>query len=181
MSIVTKGPRNMFVIERNNVPVKDICDSVAEHKTLSWLQQRYGVQRGEVFECLDAYVDMSDDDNNNLLALAVYRDDQQKLAGIETVAINDRVYFAVLCYGTMFYPHIDCFNELFAASLNLIVVESLLDVKSGIAEEYTDRSFIHSVVLTALEKSTGVTVDQHNVDQLLQDLDYETVLRELGK
>jgi len=179
MSVVTKGPRNIFVIERNSVPVKDVCDAVAEHKTLNWLQQRFGVRIDEVFECLDTYVDISEKDNKNVLSLAIYRDEQQKLVGIDTVAINDRVYFAVLCYGSMFFNDITCFNELFTRSLKVIAVECLMDIRDGVSYDHTDRNFVHSIVLTALEQSTGIKFEKHNVEEMLRDLDHEAILESI--
>ena len=59
--INTKGPRNIHVVARNNVPVSDICDCVAEHKPLDWIMSRYLVTEDEVFECIDAYIDFGSD------------------------------------------------------------------------------------------------------------------------
>jgi hypothetical protein len=181
MSIVARGPRNILVIERNSVPVKDVCDSVAEHKTLSWLRQRYNVHPDEVFECLDTYVDMSEKGNKNVLSLAVFRDDQQKIAGIETVSINDRVYFAMLSYGRMFFPTVDNFNELFARTLTVVIIECLMDIKDGVPADNDGRYFIHDVVINALQKATSLKFDQNNVDSVLEDLDYRSVLKEIDR
>lgn len=179
MSIVTRGPRSILVIERNAVPVQDVCDAVAEHKTLEWLQQRYSLHADEVFDCLDAYVDMSEKHNKNMLSLAVYRDEAQRIAGIDTVAINDRVYFATLLYGRTLFPDVDNLGDLFLRALNVIIIECLMDIKDGVANDGPSRYFVHDVVLAALEQTTSLKFDQTNAETMLEELDYKTVLGEI--
>lgn len=173
MTIVARGPANILVIQRNGVPLKEVCDAVAHHSPLSWIKTRYSVTNDEIFECLDAYADLLEKRNDNALMLQVVRDINNRIAAIETVGINDRMYFSVLSYARSVFPKIDNFKELYVKGMKLIIIETLTDIKNHSRHSIEDRPFMHGVALTALESALGETVDQHNVQNALDDLNYQ--------
>lgn len=172
--IKTKGPRNIHVISRNNVPVEDVCDSVAEHKTLEWIKNRYLITEDEIFECLDTYVDLAEKKPYHLELSCIADPNNADIYGIETSAINDKMYFSVLVYGRIFFDTKNL-QELFTYALNLIIIESVMDLKQG---EPADPNSMHSVVLEAFRDSYGI-VDETNIDHILTQLDHQTLMRQM--
>jgi hypothetical protein len=170
--IATKGPRNTHVIARNNVPVDDVCDSVAEHKSLEWIMNRFLITEDEVFECLDTYVDLAEKKPYLLKLSCVADTTASNIYGIETSQINDKMYFSILIYGRLFFD-IKQLQELFTYSLNLIIVETVLDLKEKID---VDRDCMHGTVLDAFKSSYG-EVDDTNIDHILTQLDHQSLMR----
>jgi hypothetical protein len=172
--IKTKGPLNIHVVARNNVPVDDVCDAVAEHKTLEWIQTRYMVTEDEVFECLDTYVDLTEKKSFHLELSCIADPENSNIYGIETSVINDKMYFSVLLYGRLFFETRNL-QELFTYALNLIIIESVMDLKQA---EPTDPNSMHSVVLDAFRQSYG-DIDETNIDHILTQLDHQTLMRQM--
>jgi len=170
--IKTKGPRNIHVIARNSVPVSDICDCVAEHKTLEWITNRYLISEEEVFECLDTYVDLFEKKPYMLKLSCTADSNGSDIYGIETSEINDKMYFSILIYGRLFFD-IKSLQELFTYALNLVIIEAVLDLKENIK---VDEDSMHGVVLNAFKQSYG-DVDQTNIDHVLTQLDHNALMR----
>ncbi len=177
MSIVTKGPFNVYVIERNSVPVVDVCDHVSDHKTIEWLQTRYNITLDEIFECLDMFLDLTDKQEFKI-DIECYKDNEtNKIFGIETKGINDKSYFSVLTYGRIFFPDILDFKTLYVYSLNLIIIEALISIKEN--SNFESEENIHSAVLNAFIKSYG-PIDSNLVEEMLNQLDYNDILDKIN-
>lgn len=172
--IKTKGPNHIHVIDRNNVPINEICDAVADHKSIDWIKRRYAITSDEVFECLDTYVDLSEKQPFIIKLSCTADPDGSDIYGIETTEINDKMYFSVLIYGRLFFDA-DCLQELFTYSLNLIIIESVLDLKDN---ANVDPESMHGVVLEAFKQSYGL-VDVTNIDHILEQLDHQSLMRQM--
>jgi len=170
--IKTKGPTNTHVIARNNVPVDIVCDAVAEHKPLDWIMNRFLITEDEVFECLDTYVDLAEKTQYVINLSCVAEPNHSDIYGIETVGINDKMYFSILIYGRLFFD-IKKLQELFTYTLNLIIVETMLDLKEKID---VDPDCMHGTVLEAFRSSYG-DIDDTNIDHILAQLDYQSLMR----
>lgn len=170
--IKTKGPRNIHVIARNNVPVSDICDCVAEHKALDWIINRYLVTEDEVFECIDTYIDFAEKKPYKLKLRCDAEPDDTNIYGIETSEINDKMYFSILTYGRLFFD-IKPLQDLFTYALNLVIIESVLDLKENVV---VDADSMHGVVLAAFKHSYG-NIDHTNIDHILSQLDHTTLMK----
>ena len=170
--IKTKGPRNIHVIARNNVPVSDICDCVAEHKALDWIFNRYLVTEDEVFECIDTYIDFAEKKPYKLKLRCDAEPDDTNIYGIETSEINDKMYFSILTYGRLFFD-IKPLQDLFTYALNLVIIESVLDLKENVV---VDADSMHGVVLAAFKHSYG-NIDHTNIDHILSQLDHTTLMK----
>ncbi len=172
--IKTKGPNNIHVIDRNNVPIGEVCDSVAEHKPLELIKKRYLITDEEIFECLDTYVDLTDKKPFIIKLSCTADPNGSDIYGIETTEINDKMYFSILNYGRLFFEA-DCLQELFTYSLNLVIIESVLDLKDN---TMCDPESMHGVVLDAFKDSYG-TVDASNIDHILEQLDHQSLMRQM--
>lgn len=173
--IKTKGPSNTLVIARNNVPIHSVCDDVATHQGLDWIMNRYLITRDEVFECLDTYIDISEKKPFKITLSCVACDTDnagRDIYGIETVEINDKMFFSVLTYGRLFFD-IESFNELFTYALNLIIIEAVLDLKEKVE---VDPDSMHGIVLDAFIDTYG-EVDESNIDHILTQLDHQSLMR----
>ena len=170
--IKTIGPRNIHVIARNNVPVSDICDCVAEHKALDWIINRYLVTEDEVFECIDTYIDFAEKKPYKLKLRCDAEPDDTNIYGIETSEINDKMYFSILTYGRLFFD-IKPLQDLFTYALNLVIIESVLDLKENVV---VDADSMHGVVLAAFKHSYG-NIDHTNIDHILSQLDHTTLMK----
>ncbi len=172
--IKTKGPYNIHVIARNNVPINEVCDSVAEHKSFEWIKNRYMFTQEEIFECLDTYVDLTEKKPFHLELSCIAGSTDSDIYSIETSAINDKMYFSILNYGRIFFETRNL-QELFTYALNLVIIEAVMDLKQG---EPVDPSSMHSVVLEAFRNSYGV-VDESNIDHILTQLDHQSLMRQM--
>ena len=172
--IKTKGPHNIHVIARNNVPVNEICDAVAEHKNIEWIKSRYMITEDELFECLDTYVDLAEKSHFHLKLSCIADAGGTDIYGIETSEINDKMYFSILNYGRIFFETRNL-QELFTYALNLIIIESVLDFKDN---SVTDPDSMHGVVFEAFKDTYGV-IDDSNVDHILTQLDHQTLMRQM--
>jgi hypothetical protein len=172
--IKTKGPHNIHVIDRNNVPISEVCDSVADHKSIDWIKNRFLVTDDEVFECLDTYVDLTDKTPFVIKLNCTADPNGSDIYGIETTEINDKMYFSILNYGRIFLEA-DCLQELFTYSLNLIIIEAVLDLKDSTDN---DPMSMHSVVLDAFRDSYG-NIDSSNITHILEQLDHQSLMRQM--
>ena len=172
--IKTKGPRHIHVIDRNNVPIVEVCDAVAEHKDLKWILNRFMITEDELFECLDTYVDLSEKTSLIIKLSCTADPDGSDIYGIETTEINDKMYFSILNYGRIFFDS-SCLQELFTYSLNLIIIEAVMDFKDS---SYADPESMHSVVFEAFKLSYG-DVNAENIDHILEQLDHQSLMRQM--
>ncbi|MGY8868731.1 MAG: hypothetical protein ACKVJK_24250, partial [Methylophagaceae bacterium] len=64
MSIESRGPNNVLVLERTAVPVNLIADQVCCRVEVARIQQRYPVSVAEIFECIEAWTDIREPSEN---------------------------------------------------------------------------------------------------------------------
>jgi hypothetical protein len=147
MSISARGPKNHLVLERTGVLIKEIWDAVADHKDIDWLTQRYPVTADEVFECMDALVDLTDDDDKDFIKLNCTNGSSFETLELEAVGITDRVFFSVVGYGKALNSESTDIQDLFSYGLMLIINDCLADIKSGVSDY--KNSHLHNLVYNA--------------------------------
>lgn len=147
MSISARGPKNHLVLERTGVLVREIWDAVADHKDIEWLTQRYPITADEVFECIDALIDLTDNDDIDFIKLSCTDATSFEKLELEAVGITDRVYFSVVSYGKALNSESTDIRELFSYGLMLIINDCLADIKVG-ASDYKN-SHLHNLVYNA--------------------------------
>ncbi len=151
MTISNRGPRNILVLDRSGVQVTDVCDAIAEYKDIEWVTQRYPVTVDEVFECIDAFVDLAKPSKKDKLELDFVDDPvSSDDLDVQATAITDRIYFLIISYAKSILNDCESVDDLFRYGLELIIVDCLEDLEKG--ERDFENSEVHSVVFNALEK-----------------------------
>jgi hypothetical protein len=98
---------------------------------------RYLVTEDEVFECIDAYIDFTEKKPYMLKLRCAADPDDANIHGIETSEINDKMYFSILTYGRLFFD-IKPLQDLFTYALNLVIIESVLDLKENVVVDLNE-------------------------------------------
>lgn len=152
MTISNRGPRNILVLDRTGVQITDVCDAIAEYKDITWVTQRYPVTVDEIFECIDAFVDLAKPSKRDKLELDFVDDPKSADVDldVQATAITDRIYFLIISYAKSILPDCENVDDLFRYGLELIIVDCLEDVAKG--EQGFENSEIHSIVFNALTK-----------------------------
>lgn len=169
--ISTRGPDNVVILDRSRVPVEEICEAVAEHKTISWLKTRYLITDEEVFECLDAFIDITMPVQGDRLELRLHESSSTgRLFDMETVLISDRVYFAILSYARVLAPECVDVHLLYRIGIESILVECFMDIKDD-KFNLEEADGLYRVVFEAFKRIYD-SVDA-DVDQLLEQFSKE--------
>ena len=150
MTISSRGPRNILVLDRSGVQITDVCDAVAEYKDIDWVLKRYPIKTEEVFECIDAFVDLAKPSKKDKLELDFSNTATTDDLDVEATAITDRIYFMIISYGRSLIPDCDSIDDLFRYGLELIIVDCLEDLEKG--DRGFENSEIHNIVFNALDK-----------------------------
>lgn len=152
MTISNRGPRNILVLDRTGVQVTDVCDAIAEYKDITWVTQRYPVTVDEIFECIDAFVDLAKPSKRDKLELDFVDDPKEADVDldVQATAITDRIYFLIISYAKSILQDCDSIDDLFRFGLELIIVDCLEEVEKD--SRNFENSEVHYIVFTALEK-----------------------------
>ncbi len=152
MTISNRGPRNILVLDRTGVQITDVCDAIAEYKDIVWVTQRYPITIDEIFECIDAFVDLAKPSKKDKLELD-FADDPDSAnidLDVQATAITDRIYFLIISYAKSILHDCETIDDLFRYGLELIIVDCLEDAEKG--ERGFENSEVHSIVFNALTK-----------------------------
>jgi hypothetical protein len=118
------------------------------------------------------YIDFTEKKPYMLKLRCTAEPDEANIHGIETSEINDKMYFSILTYGRLFFD-IKPLQDLFTYALNLVIIETVLDLKANIV---VDEDCMHGVVLAAFKQSYG-HIDHTNIDHVLSQLDHITLMK----
>ena len=173
MTIVARGPRNLLTLENSGVLVKEIWDAVAEHKNVEWLTNRYPITEYEVFECIDALIDLTEPHENDFIQLKCTKGGVTIAeTDIETVGITDRIFFSLVSYGRTFNNDVTDIQQLFVEGLITVVSECLADIKQG-ANDYLNSDLHVKVYNAFIEAYSKVG----SVEEILEVLDTNTIFK----
>ena len=150
MPIETRGNQNTLVVASNAVPVNDICDAVISRKKLDWICNRFPVTVDEVFECIDAACDAGTNFDSGITLLNTGTKDDIE---IETISVNDTVFFALVSYGHSIDPGALDFDQIY----NIGLVNVIKDIYTDLAQQadYFESNELHSCVYDALLREIG--------------------------
>ena len=173
MTIVARGPRNLLTLESSGILVKEIWDAVAEHKDVEWLMNRYPITEHEIFECIDALIDLTEPHDHDFIQLRCTRGGTAIAdIDIETVGITDRIFFSLVSYGKTFNYDVIDIQHLFVEGLIMVISECLADIKQG-ANDYLN-SDLHTKVYNAFIEAYSKV---GSVDEILEVLDTNTLFK----
>lgn len=166
--IGARGPKNTLVLERNCVAVNDICAAVINDDIPDRITERFPVTEEEIFECIDAYIDMRGPTENDFVEFEwdnMHGQDNEIDIDVTTTGISDWVYLSVLTYGKAFSPTERRFPELYARGLESIFTDCLEDIQSG-NRQFEDVSKVHEIIFSSFEK-VYKPVDAQRASELL--------------
>lgn len=169
--ISSRGPENIIVIDRNQVPVDEVCEAVADHKTMEWIKRKYPITDEEIFQCLEAFIDMTLPVRGDVLELKLLASSSNaRMFDMKTEAISDRVYFAILSYARVLAPQCLDVHLLYRIGIESILVECFMDIKSGTFDP-TTADGLYQIVFEAFKKIYDSVED--NIDTLLEQFSKE--------
>jgi hypothetical protein len=161
MSIKKKGT-GILVLEKSVVPVLEIAEQIASGKPLEWLQQRYPVGLTEIFDVINIVAETFDDWSDAIKLRNV--GDEQSI-NLETVRVNNTMYFNLLRYGHAQDPTAIQFSKLYVLGLEKVLSDIYTDIKNE-CNNYQN-SKLHLIVHHALLEVIGI-VDPDQMLALLE-------------
>lgn len=147
MNINTRGDNNTLVLARSGVPIFDISDALLARKDISWICNRFPVTVDEVFYALETVADLLNDFEGGINVSNVGDYDNIEL---ETISINETVYFNILQYGRIDKPDMLDLDKLYSYGFTKVIKEIYQDLAEG--KEYFKQHELHNVVYEALCK-----------------------------
>lgn len=136
---------NIPILSGSTVPVKEICDHIAEQKSIEYLLKRYPISAEDVFECLTMVTNQTEicEDKDFIL---FEREKQTLSFGIK--AITDLAMYNLIVFGRANHPEIEDFDQLLTKAVVQILEECLADIES---EELAYKSIpLHVLVFNSL-------------------------------
>ena len=167
MAIETRGNNNTLVVTNSAVPVEQITDAVTDRKDLDWICNRFPVSVDEVFECIDCIADSAKQSSYKEGITLLNTGDDINL-DIETISVNDVVFFGLISYGHTLKPEALNFDEVYNVGLTNVIRDIYKDLAQG--AKYFESSDLHVAVYEALLAEVG-DLDPHHI---LASLDGES-------
>lgn len=150
MGIETRGNDNFLVLSKSAVPVDDVCSAVIDRKKLDWICNRFPVSVDEVFECIET---AADEGTNYAGGLSLINTGTPDDIDLETLSVNDTVYFGLIAYGHSIKPDALDFDQIY----NIGLINVIKDIYTDLAQNasYFDNSDLHNCVYEALLTEIG--------------------------
>ena len=165
MSIESRGPNNVLVLERSAVPVNGVCDMVCTRQELSLIRRKFPITTFEVFECIEAWVDIRVASENDYIKFDVEFNNGD--LNVMTMGISDWIYLSLVMQGRIYNPDNDKLEELFMLGMEQCITDCLMDIRDG--NTNYDMSELHDIIWTEFERTYGI-VDDNKVNELLLSL-----------
>lgn len=164
--ISTRGPKDIPVLDRNAVPLRDICASLIVQNEFTTIENRYAITRDEILYCAQSFVDNYGPEPQDFIEMNVHEDEDGDI-NVDTAGVSDWVFLEILLLGERLSPTTDA-NIMFVNGLKSIMHSCLTDIKNDLADY--EASFIHNLVFDSFRQSFG-EVTKDNIDTLLYTLD----------
>ena len=152
MAIETRGHDNILVVSGSAVPVEDIANSVIERKKLDWICNRFPVTVDEVFECIDTIADNAPSASFKG-GITLYNTGSPDDMQIETISVNDTVYFSLISYGHTLDPAGLDFDIIYNKGLVGVIKDIYTDLAQN--ADYFESSDLHSCVYDSILAEIG--------------------------
>ena len=148
MGLETRG--NTLVVSGSAVPVETIGDAVIDRKNLDWLCKRFPITVDEVFQSIEALADSSNDYTDGITL--INRGDDKDIL-LETVSVNETVFFGLIDYGHSVKPDALDFDIIYNIGLVKIIEDIYFDLKSDL--NHFEVSELHDCVYKAIQLEIG--------------------------
>ena len=163
MSISTRGPRNIMVLDRNCVPVNSICDQLCIGTETKVIQRRFAITVDEIYSCVDAWVDTRICTEQDFIKLSVFSNEGE--FDVSTTGITDYVFLSLLALGRLTHPEVNNASMLHAFGLESIITDCCFDIVSG--NTHYEMSELHDIVFQEFSRHYGA-VDKSSAKELLR-------------
>ena len=163
--ISTRGPEDIMVVDRNCVPIADVCTTIISSETVTEVTQKLPVNVEEIFECVNIFADYFGPQENDFIEIECAKDGND--TAVEAVGMSDWVYFGALQMGHALNNREDDFQVLFSMGMEKIMYDCLCDIIEGI-DDYSLQG-LHQIVFESFSKAYG-NIDQKTARRLLGTL-----------
>ena len=162
----TRGHLNTVVVLPGAVPVEQICNAVVDRKNLDWICNKYPVTVEDVFDCIDYIADTSKP-STFVRGITFLNSGDGVDFDIETISVNDTVFFAMISFGHGIKPEALAFDEIY----NVGLVQVIKDIYTDLAQDakYFESSDLHNAVHEALREEIGDVDPQQILTSLKGD------------
>lgn len=150
MGIESRGNQNTLVVSGSAVPVSEIADAVIDRKKLDYICSKYPVTVDEVFEAIDVIADTGKYYEGGITLMN--RGDDLDIE-LETISVNDTVFFAMIAYGHSVNPAALNFDEIYNIGLSRAIKDIYSDLAQGAT--YFESSELHSAIYESLITEIG--------------------------
>lgn len=177
VAISTRGPRNVLVLDRNCVPVNQVCDELCREGNTAHICRKFNINSDEVFACAEAWVDVREAQPEDFIRLTIYENNAEY--DVQTTGISDYVYLTLLATGRMMHPEVDSTSMLHAYGLESVITDCCFDITGG--TDHYKMSAIHKIVFEEFENKYR-QVDSITAKQILRWLKVdEDTINEFSK
>lgn len=163
IAISTRGPRNILVLDKNCVPVNQVCDELCRDGNTKHISKRFNISADEIFACAEAWVDIREATPEDFIKLTVYENDGEY--DVSTTGISDYVFLSLLSTGRMMNPDVDNTSMLHAHGLESVITDCCFDIVGG--QDHYKMSSLHNIVFTEFENKYK-TIDAVAAKQVLR-------------
>lgn len=164
MSITPRGPKNVLVIDRVVLPINEVADNVCVGRPINDIMESYRITEEEVFEAIQAWVDIRDATTKDYIELKVSNVDND--FSVVTTGITDWIFLNIITVGRTHHPDIINNDKLYTLGLEHIITDCCYDVKND--NDGWEISDLHRIVFLEFNRHIPVNID--TVDQVLENI-----------
>lgn len=164
MSISTRGPNNILVLDRVVLPVNDVADEICIGRPITEICDMFRISDNELFEAVQAWADIRDLGDKDHINLSVSSDITD--LSVVTTGITDWVFLNIMLVGKTHHPELTNNDKLYTLGLEHIITDCCYDVKND--SDGWEISDLHRLVFLEFNRHFPVNID--NVDEILRQL-----------
>ena len=113
--IETRNATNTLVLSRSGVNIWNIADMLLQKKSFEFLSSRFPINKEEIFAVIDCVADIK---SKHVEGDIEFRDiGEEGMITLETISISEGMYFNIINFARIWYPHTDNLNFLYEKGL----------------------------------------------------------------
>ena len=166
-----KGPKDVLVLERTNIPVNDICNALCERKNFSQIQQSYPVSLEEIIECIDMFATHCGPLERDFISFDCSQDESNpRNIMVDIDSISEWVFLSIIDEGIQDQGINDDVGKLIAAGITSLLKDAVSDTLN--LADPRHRGPLHNLVIPSFEEAfQKITID--NVDEIIAYLNFD--------
>lgn len=163
--ISTRGPNRFLVVDRNAVPVHEVCSALIHIPDINKVIQKYPISYDEVIECVSAFCDIAGPTMYDFIEITCNKNGNN--IEVETAGLSDWVFLAAVNIGADALPGETNVNILYAKGVETIMIDCLIDMYKDV--EYYKYSDLHNLVIESFIQAYG-PIERSDIAVLLVSL-----------